>query len=244
MNHTETLLRMICGNRHLSYFYKYLNRSFSQEGEDLILRRVFKNRREGFYVDIGAHHPFRFSNTYYFYEIGWRGINIDPAPYSMRLFRRFRERDINLEVAVGKDRGKKRYFVFNEPALNTFDENLARSRDGVEGFKIIDIVEIEVFTLKEILDNYLPLETKIDFMNVDVEGMDLEVLQSNDWSKYKPYVVLVEILNKDSIDEVLKDPIYSFMYENGYKLFAKTFNTCFFISENELIYTKGKNIER
>ena len=74
--------------------------SYSQEGEDRILQRLFENQTPGFYVDIGAHHPRRFSNTYIFYKQGWRGINVDATPGSMFLFRVFRKRDINLEIAV------------------------------------------------------------------------------------------------------------------------------------------------
>jgi len=109
-------------------------KSYSQEGEDLILLRIFEKKRIGFYVDVGAHHPFRFSNTYRFYLRGWRGINIDPMPGSMRLFNKFRKRDINLELAVGENEDTLIYYMFNEPALNTFDEGLAKTRDGKNGY--------------------------------------------------------------------------------------------------------------
>ena len=85
------------------YFPKqiYKNLSYSQNGEDRILHRIFENQKSGFYVDIGAHHPFRFSNTFLFYKMGWKGINVDAMPKSMEIFKRFRPRDINLELAVG-----------------------------------------------------------------------------------------------------------------------------------------------
>jgi hypothetical protein len=72
--------------------------SWSQEGEDLILARIFGDKPDGFYVDVGAHHPKRFSNTYYFYRRGWRGINIDAMPGSMLAFNRLRPSDINIEL--------------------------------------------------------------------------------------------------------------------------------------------------
>ena len=83
------------------YITRFATKSYSQEGEDLLLRRIFEHQKNGFYVDVGAHHPFRFSNTYLLYKCGWRGINIDAMPGSMRLFRRFRARDINIECGVG-----------------------------------------------------------------------------------------------------------------------------------------------
>ena len=109
-----------------SYSDIYSIKSYSQEGEDMILRRVFENQKTGFYVDVGAHHPFRFSNTYYFYKQGWQGINIDAMPESMDVFRRFRKRDINIESGVALNDAKIPYFVFKEKALNTFDDVLAQ----------------------------------------------------------------------------------------------------------------------
>ncbi|HWR59941.1 MAG TPA: FkbM family methyltransferase, partial [Thermodesulfovibrionales bacterium] len=97
--------------------------SYSQEGEDLILRRIFSNITNGFYVDIGAHHPKRFSNTYLFYRQGWCGINIDAMPGSMKLFNKFRPRDINLEFAVANGNNKMTYYEFNLPALNSFSKD-------------------------------------------------------------------------------------------------------------------------
>src|SRR4051794_10306733 len=72
--------------------------SYSQEGEDMVLRRVFNNKRGGFFVDVGAHHPRMYSNTYYFYLRDWRGINIDAMPGGMAAFDRMRPGDINVEA--------------------------------------------------------------------------------------------------------------------------------------------------
>jgi len=214
-------------------FKKYNLSSYSQEGEDIILQRIFGYKNEGFYIDVGAHHPFRFSNTYLFYLKGWRGINIDATPGSMKLFNKFRIRDINLEVGIGEKEDVLNYYIFNEPALNTFDENLAKKRDGQNGYYIVKKLPVKVYPLSKILEEYLPEEKTIDFLTIDVEGKDFEVLKSNNWYKYRPNVVLVEILSS-SIEEILKNIIYLFMKENGYYLFAKTFNTCFFIKKDFL----------
>src|SRR5829696_7661265 len=80
----------------------YSRKSYSQEGEDLILERIFLEQKKGFYVDVGAHHPKRFSNTFLFYKLGWFGINIDAMPGSMSAFESARPRDINLEVAIAE----------------------------------------------------------------------------------------------------------------------------------------------
>jgi len=219
------ILKKIIDFKNL-YITKYAIKSYSQYGEDLIIK-PFLNKDNGFYIDIGAHHPFLYSNTYFFYKKNWRGINIDAMPGSMKLFNKFRPKDINLEKAISFSKEKKKYFIFNEPALNTFSEEVAKERNGKKNYKIVKIVEIETATLKEILDTYLPLNTEIDFMNIDVEGYDFEVLKSNDWDKYKPKIILIEIGN-NNLEEILNNPIVLYLKEKGYILFAKTFITAFF----------------
>ncbi|MBP1652581.1 MAG: hypothetical protein H6Q26_2738, partial [Bacteroidetes bacterium] len=98
---------------------RYLAPAYSSEGEDLILKRIFDNKQNGTYVDVGAHHPFRVSNTYIFYKKRWKGINIDPNPGSKAMFDRYRPLDTNLEMGVSSTRQHLTYHIFNDPALNT-----------------------------------------------------------------------------------------------------------------------------
>lgn len=98
---TQNLLRAY-RDLHIT---RFASKSYAQQGEDLILREILNYASTGFYVDVGAHHPFRFSNTYLFYKQGWRGINIDAMPGSMTLFHRFRPRDINIECGVANNGG-------------------------------------------------------------------------------------------------------------------------------------------
>jgi hypothetical protein len=106
----------------------WVNRSWSQEGEDMILRRLFEKKKTGFYVDVGAHHPKHFSNTYFFYRMGWNGINIDALPGTKKEFDKYRGRDINLELGVAKQEGILNYYVYNDHALNTFSVSLVEKR--------------------------------------------------------------------------------------------------------------------
>ena len=208
---------------------KNLNFSYSQEGEDLILNRYFNNKQVGFYVDIGAHHPTRFSNTHFFYSRGWRGINIDAMPDSMIAFSKQRSRDINLEIGISKTENTLTYYMFNEPALNTFSKKEADKKDGLRNYKIVSTKMIKTFPLKSILDEHLPKNTTIDFMSIDVEGLDIEVLESNDWELYRPNLVLIEDLVKLPIYEIsTKSTICKFLNEREYTFVAKTFNTLFF----------------
>jgi FkbM family methyltransferase len=200
--------------------------AYSQEGEDLILKRIFEGLEKGFYVDVGALDPMRYSNTYIFYERGWSGINIDAMPASMDRFKVERPRDINLEVAIAKDKGERTFFIFNEPALNSFDEELSRSR--VKGFhRIIREQKIITRTLKEVLDEHLPRGRAINFMSIDVEGVDLEVLQSNDWHTYRPQYILTECFGM-TMPQVQQSEVNTLLDEQGYELFAKTVNTAIF----------------
>lgn len=219
---------------HCLSFNRYVQVSYSQEGEDLILSRLFESRESGFYVDVGAHHPIRFSNTYRFYRRGWRGINIDAMPGSMDAFHRVRQRDINLEIPVLKERGVLSYYQFNEPALNSFSPELSKERNGKNGCRVVNVVELEGLPLRDILSEHLPSpEQRIDFMSIDVEGLDLAVLESSDWERFRPSAVLVEI-ERSSLHTISNDPIYRYLSGHGYHIFAKAFQTVFFLSEEYL----------
>jgi FkbM family methyltransferase len=200
---------------------------FSQEGEDMVLARMFEGRERGFYVDVGAHHPQRFSNTYYFYLRGWRGINIDAAPGSMKPFEALRPGDINLEVPISDSRQVLTYYAFNEPALNSFSAEIARARDGLGDWRIVAEHRLETRTLAEVLAEHLAPGAEIDFMSVDVEGLDHQVLKSNDWSRYRPRVVLFEDLNA-SLERLDESEAARLLKREGDRLTAKTFYTLFF----------------
>jgi FkbM family methyltransferase len=214
---------------HSKKAFAYHQMSFSQEGEDMILSRLFEGgKKQGFYVDVGAHHPQRFSNTYRFYLEGWNGINIDALPGCMQRFNEVRPLDINIEGAISDKEEELTYYQFNEPALNTFSEKLARDRNGLHNYRLIGKKKIVTMRLKDILDTYLPKGQMIDFMNVDVEGLDLNVLKSNNWKKYKPKVVLVEDLQRFSLDKIKTSPVVEYLDMQGYELTSNAVNTLFF----------------
>lgn len=210
----------------------YVTRSYSMEGEDIILRRYFEGTSKGFYIDVGAHHPVRFSNTYVFYKMGWCGINIDARPGSMALFNRFRRRDLNLEVAIANDEKDMTYYILDEPALNSFSKDRVEMALEDEKYDLVNTIHMKSRRLSDVLDEYMPSDCKITFLNVDVEGLDLEVLMSNNWDKYRPIMVVVERLIS-SMDELYNDKLAQFMKENGYSLYAKTVNTIFYVESRK-----------
>lgn len=237
----KSFLKIVLGKRLLRLINKLrtdsLDRkgypSYSQEGEDRVLSVLLfklhgsRHINDGFYVDVGAHHPHRFSNTCLFYKRGWHGINIDAMPGSMSAFKRRRPRDINLECGVGRNAETLRFYVFNEPALNTFNESLAKARCN-NVWHIKSIIEVPVLPLSEILKKNVPKGQRIDFFSVDVEGFDLDVLQSNDWQEYRPLVVLVETLGL-SFENLASDPVTEYLHSLGYVVYSKTVNTTFFV---------------
>lgn len=195
-------------------------RSYAQSGEDIIAFGEIGGVKQGFYVDVGAYHPKLFSNTYYFYKKGWRGVCVEPNPGMKILFNYARPRDTFLNLGVGKE-GNMKYFQFEDGAANTFSESQAAKNQKEAGRKLVRTMKVPVKSLKWVLDKNLPKDQKIDLMSVDVEGMDLTVLKSNDWKKYKPRVIIAEDLSFDFGDS-MKSEVVKFLGEMGYKLLAKT----------------------
>lgn len=201
---------------------------YSQEGEDILLGRIFGEKCDGFYVDIGAHHAARYSNTYLLYRKGWRGINVDATPGSMESFRRLRPRDINIECLVASDDRPRPFFILNEPALNTASEKLAQSRSRDNAlYQVTKTVMLKPRSLAAILNEHLPKGQRLDLLSIDVEGLDLDVLRSNDWQSYRPTVVLVELL-ATSLDDLYQNAVVEFLRGKSYRPIAKLYNTVLF----------------
>lgn len=208
--------------RSLLFSFDKSTQYFSQGGEDAILNGIFKKKmakgEKGFFIDVGAYHPYKHSNTYYFYLRGWRGINIDASPGSMRLFNKLRPGDINLEVGIGNKKGAYTYYMLgNNSTMNTFSkENLL-----IHGFKDTKReVQVQMTTLKDIFSRYSQHFSTIDFINIDVEGFDYEVLQSNDWNKFRPHLIVVE-LDVEEMKDLLNNKSAILLKSLKYKIVAK-----------------------
>lgn len=184
---------------------------FSQFGEDGFLDLYFVGRPTGFYVDVGAFHPFNASNTHLFYKRGWRGINIEPNPASFQAFLKYRPRDINLNVAVDRHDQEVLFNCNEELSGIEGDSYLFRDRPGLTQCRV------RARPLASILHEHMPKDTAIDFMSVDCEGHDTEVLHSNDWSKFRPRVILVEEHDRGAgtIDGILASFGYQFERKLG-----------------------------
>jgi FkbM family methyltransferase len=203
---------------------RFATTSYAQEGEDRILWRIFEGEPAGFYVDVGAHHPTRFSNTYLFYREGWRGLTIDADPGAAPLFARRRPRDTHVCVGVSDAPGRLMYYRFDESALNTFDADLAAQRAKIGRYRALPGITVELTTLAAQMHRHVRAGQEIAFLSVDVEGYDARVLRSGDWQAYRPRYVLAESLGA-SLATLSSDECCLFMRSVGYEPFAKTSRT-------------------
>ncbi|WP_440655884.1 FkbM family methyltransferase [Candidatus Pelagibacter sp. HIMB1509] len=201
-------------------------KSYSQDQEDLFINSYFKNIDNGFYLDIGCYHPIKYSNTALLYNRGWRGINIDMNQTSIDLFKILRKKDKNICAAISSTNKEVTQFIDHLfSPINTIDKNFSQIIS--KKFKIKPFSEKNIFTntLNEILEKYKIQITKIDFLNIDVEGHDYEVLRGINLCNFKPKIICIEIdnheknLNKENIQIYLKKLNYKIIKRIGFNAF-------------------------
>ena len=185
-----TLKIKILHNIYIKHKYFLKKKSYSMEGEDLVLLKNINNKSNNFYVDVGCYHPLHLSNTYLLYKKGWRGINIDVSKYSIDLFNYMRPDDINIEAAISSNQNYiKVYYQKKLSQLTTTKKEISQKR--MQGH--IKEKNIKAETLNSIINHSKYKNQRIDFLNIDIEGADLEALQSLDFNKYRPNIICVEI---------------------------------------------------
>jgi FkbM family methyltransferase len=199
---------------------------FSSHGEDLLLHRMFELPDEGFYVDVGAFHPIRASNTFRLHLMGWKGVAVEPNLDFARRFARLRPGCTLVTCGIGRDVGKLEYIRFQERQCNTFDPHMAEiAKEG--GAHEVDRTQVDVMPLSRLFEMHVG-DRPIDVLSVDVEGLDLVALQSNDWARWSPSIVLVEDhLPVGSSFE--RSDIATFLTAHGYFLAARVHFTSFFV---------------
>ncbi|WP_448265148.1 FkbM family methyltransferase [Nostoc sp. DSM 114159] len=164
--------------------------SYAQNFEDVLLNRVFKNQTKGFYIDVGALHPAFCSVTKAFYDVGWSGINIEPIQDCYKLFEQERPRDINLNIALSNSEGYLDFFqVIGQPGNSTLNKEIAYEIANEKGLYVSQYT-VAVKTLAEICKKYV--NKKIDFLKIDVEGVEEKVILGGNWDIFRPTILVIE----------------------------------------------------
>ena len=193
-------------------------KSYSLLGEDVAIKKLLKNKKKGYYVDVGAYHPLEGSNTHLLFKDGWSGVNIDVSPLSIELFKMLRPNDSNINKDISRKKSqinlyfKKKINILNK--LNKFQEK-KNFPNGYSQKKII------TSTLNSIIQNSKFKNKKIDFLNIDIEGGELEAIKSLNFKLFKPKFICIELHNytKKKKNSYLKNnQIYKFLTNKNYKI--------------------------
>jgi FkbM family methyltransferase len=201
----------IIHNIYIKHKFFIKKKSYAMDNEDTSVLDYFKDKKNGFYVDVGCYHPTHRNNTYLLYKKNWNGINIDTSQFSIELFNYMRPNDLNYECAVSnKNEFVKLFYQKELSQLSTTESDQAKN--VFQGN--IKEKEIKAFTLDEILERGKYKNSKIDFLDIDVEGADFKVLEGLSFDKFKPELVCVEIHEK----EIKKSTIYNFLIDKNYEL--------------------------
>lgn len=188
--------------------------TYAQHGDDIVIRCIFDSLGidNPSYLDIGAHHPTNISNTKLFYDTGSRGINVEANPYLFQQFMIERPEDINLNFGVGKESGFLDFYMVDEySGRNSFDHATVEAFIAEHPeFKIHEIRTLPVMTVAQVLSN----RTIPDFLTIDVEGLDYEILKSIDFKRYPFKVICVEVGGSDKINYA--DAVSLLLENNGY----------------------------
>jgi FkbM family methyltransferase len=243
MNLKKLLLKII-GKIDIFHNKKYNHVSYSQCGEDLIVEYIFMqlNIKEPTYLDLGAHHPFYLSNTYLLYRHKSKGVCVEPDPDLFKAIAKARKNDLCLNVGVGAYFEQKiaELYIMSSKSLNTFSKEEAErfSNSGTQTIK--SIMKIPVISVNQIISEYF--NKFPNFISLDIEGLDFEVLKDFDFCKYRPQVFCVETLTyaEDATEKKLED-IIEFMQKKDYFVYADTYINTIFVDKVSWSNRYGNN---
>lgn len=223
--------RIIHGKPSFKEFFS--KKSYSQCGEDLIIDYLFRlrNIEAPSYIDIGANHPYYLSNTAFFYEKGLSGICIDPDPACGQLFSTHRSRDTFIQAGIAEKEGNLPFFIMSDNTLNTCSlQELSVLQKA--GHKLIREISIPVFSLKHIIDKYCN-GVFPDFLSLDVEGLDTDIIYSYDFKTSAPKVICIEVTDYSPRGNGKKrTEIYDCLLAAGYIEYASTYLNGIFVKED------------
>lgn len=198
---------------------------FAQTGEDIIISNYFHEKRDGFYIEVGASHPLRFSNSFFLYLRGWKGILIDANKDLVDKASQIRVNDLCVHTAVSDYNGEVTFHIFDEYLVSTMDED--QKAEWQKKWNIVESKTVPCATLDSILEDKINITTQIDFLSIDTEGNDLNVLKGLNLNKYRPKLIVIEIHNFN-IENIEENDIYVYLKNNSYKLIGYIIMNAYF----------------
>ena len=216
--------------KNLYFFYNIYIRNLkfylngSQFDEEKKILQLFEKEYKGRYVDLGCFHPIRVNNTFKMHKLDWRGINIDLDKKSIELFNLYRKDDCNINSAISsKPEILDLYFYHDKSPINT----LNKKSSDYQKVKPKIIKKVNTQTLDTVIINSKLSGKKFDFLSIDVEGHELNVLKGLNLKKYSPSIIVVEYLDLTinklevcnfNVQNILNSELYNYMLKNGYNL--------------------------
>ncbi len=221
------------GGSKKSLVDQFARKSFSQSGEDLIVDYIFHwlGLSAIKYLDVGANHPISLSNTFYFYSKGCSGVLIEPDPNLYSDLVRIRERDVCLNVGVGAEsRLSAEYYEMSDKALSTFSRFEAQRYESYGRQRIEAVHNIPLVSLNDVVEKYFAASP--NYVSIDVEGLDYEILRTFDFQRFRPEVFCVETLTytEDRSERKLNE-IIELMQEQGYFVYSDTYLNSIFVEK-------------
>lgn len=219
---------------HELFFKRHGQQYYSGFGEDIVLKNIFHRKDEGIYIDVGCWHPKWGSNTFLLHKKGWKGLNIDMDDFKIDMFNIARKNATNICTAVSDSEKDLQYYCSkDDSSLNTLDQNFAEAMLKNKQKLRYDVKNIRSRPLDSILAETPYANQEIDLLTIDVEGHELSVLQSLNFEKYKPKVLVVE-LHEEKIESILENEIYQYIQSQKYSLFSWVLPSLIFVREGYL----------
>ena len=217
-------------------FYKKNYYSFS--GVDVVIENIFRDKDRGLYIDVGCQHPIKNNNTYILNKKGWKGINIDLDKDNIDLFNISRPNDENINIAISNKISEVDLFFYHKKSpINTIDKKTSNYQQA----KVTEIKKVNTNTLDNVISNTKFKNSKFDFLSVDVEGHELQVLECFDFNLYSPDVIVVEYLDltlrkievkNQNIDNIFKTDLYKFLISKKYVLVNYIYADLIFVKKD------------
>ena len=210
---------------HIYRYFKYKKNyfpSYGASGEDVLINKIFKNKNDGYFVDVGALHPYNLSKK------GWSGLNVDLLKENLILFNFFRKKDKNINLAISKNKGVINAYIFERGSgVNTTNRKWADEWKKKIG-KNFSIQKIKKNSLNNVLSSY-KISKEFELLNIDVEGHEIDVLKGINFKNIRPKIITIEI-HVEKTEQIFKTEIYKLLKKNNYELISQYYQTSFFKS--------------